>query len=40
MIKLDQFLQVKNINDTSNSRGIITHEIKVNMFFKRYIKRV
>ena len=40
MIKLDRPLQVRNVNGTRNSRGAITHEEEVNMFYKRHIERV
>jgi len=40
LIKLDQPLQVRNVDGTSNSGGAITHEVKVNMFYKRHVERV
>ena len=40
MIKLDRPLQVKNVDSTGNSRGAITHEVKVNMSYKGHVKRV
>jgi len=40
LIKLDQPLQVRNINGTGNSGGAITHEVEVNMFYKRHVERV
>jgi len=40
LIKLDQSLQVRNVNSTSNSGGVITHEVKVNIFYKGHVKRV
>ena len=40
LIKLDQPLQVRNIDGTGNSGGAITHEVEVNMFYKGYVERV
>ena len=40
MIKLDRPLQVKNVDGTGNSRGAITHEVKVNMSYKGHVERV
>ena len=40
LIKLDQPLQIRNVNGTRNSRGAITHEVEVNMFYKGHIERV
>ena len=40
LIKLDQSLQVRNIDGTGNSGGAITHEVEVNMFYKGYVERV
>jgi len=40
LIKLDQLLQVKNVDGTGNSRGAITHEVKVNMSYKEHVERV
>jgi len=40
LIKLNRPIQVRNINDTSNSGGAITYEVKVNMFYKGYVERV
>jgi len=34
LIKLDQLLQVRNVDGTGNSGGAITHEMEVNMFYK------
>ena len=31
---------VKNINGTYNSKKTIIHQIKVNMYYKNYIKRI
>jgi len=40
LIKLDQPLQVRNVDGTGNSGGTITHEVEVNMFYKGHMKRV
>ena len=40
LIKLDQPLLVENINSTGNNRSAIIHKVKVNIFFKRHVKRV
>jgi len=40
LIKLDQPLQVRNVDGTSNSKDAITHEVEVNMFYKGHVKRV
>ena len=40
LIKLDQPLQIRNVNGTSNSGGAITHEVEVNMFYREHVKRV
>ena len=37
LIKLDQLLQVRNVDGTGNSGGVITHEVEVNMFYKGHI---
>jgi len=40
LIKLDQPLQVRNVDGTRNSGGAITHEVEVNMFYKGHVERV
>jgi len=40
LIKLDQPLQIRNVDSTGNSGGAITHEVEVNMFYKGYVERV
>jgi len=40
LIKLDRPLQVRNVDGTGNSRGAITHEVEVNMFYKGHVERV
>jgi len=38
--KLDQPIEVKNVNGTSNSRGNITHELECNVFYKGHSERL
>ena len=33
-------MQVRNVDDTGNSGGVITHEVEVNMFYKGYVEKV
>jgi len=40
LIKLGQPIQVRNVNGTGNSGGIITHKVEVNMFYKGHVERV
>ena len=40
LIKLNQPIQVRNVDDTGNSRGTITHKVEVNMFYKGHVERV
>ena len=40
LIKLDKPIQVRNIDGTENSGGAITHEVKVNIYFKGHVERV
>ena len=40
LIKLNQPIQVRNVDGTSNSGGEITHEVEVNMFYKGHVERV
>jgi len=40
LIKLNQPLQVRNVDGTGNSGGAIMHEVEVNMFYKGHVKRV
>ena len=40
LIKLDQPLQVRNVDGTGNSGDAITHEVEVNMFYKEHVERV
>ena len=38
--KLDRPVNIRNMDGTKNSRGTITHEIEVNIFFKGHVERV
>ena len=40
LIKLDQPLQVRNMDGTGNSGGAITYEVEVNMFYEEHVERV
>jgi len=40
LIKLDRPLQVRNVDGTGNSKGAITYEVEVNMFYKGHVERV
>jgi len=40
LIKLNQLIQVRNMDGTGNSGGAITYEVEVNMFYKRHVERV
>ena len=40
MQKLDRPVNVRNVDRTKNSRGMIIHEIEVNIFFKGHVERV
>jgi len=40
LIKLNQPIQVRNVNSTGNSGGAITHEVQVNIFYKGHVERV
>ena len=39
---MNQPIQVRNVDSTSNSRDVITHEVKVNIFYfyKEHIEKV
>jgi len=38
--KLKRLLIVRNMNGTGNSRGNITHQVEVNVFYKNHIERM
>ena len=40
LIKLKQPIQVRNMDGTGNSGDVITHEVEVNIFYKRHVERV
>jgi len=40
MTKLKRPLKVKNVDRTENSGGNITHQIKVNVFYKNHMERI
>jgi len=38
--KLERLIPVRNVNRTNNSRGSITHQVKVNVYYKGHIERI
>ena len=38
--KLDRPVAVRNVNGMNNSVGAITHQVKVNMYYKGHVKRM
>jgi len=38
--KLERPIIVRNVNGTNNSRGAITHQVEVNMYYKGHIERI
>jgi len=40
MTKLERSLKVKNVDGTENSRGNITYQIEVNVFYKSHVERM
>ena len=38
--KLERPVQVRNIDSTNNSTGVITHQAEVNMYYKGHVKRM
>ena len=38
--KLKRLVTVKNMNRTNNSRGAITHQVEVNVYYKGYIEKI
>jgi len=38
--KLERPLKVKNVDGTENSKGNITYQIEVNVFYKNYVERI
>ena len=38
--KLERLLVVKNIDRMYNSRGAITHQVEVNVYYRNHVKRI
>ena len=38
--KLERPIMVKNVNGTNNSRGAITHQVEVNVYYKGHVERM
>ena len=38
--KLERLVRVKNVDGTYNSRGAITHEVEVNVYYKSHVERM
>jgi len=38
--KLERLVMVRNVDGTNNSRGAITHQVEVNIYYKSYIERM
>ena len=38
--KLKRPVKVRNVNETGNSGGLVTHEIKVNVYYQGHMKRM
>jgi len=38
--KLNKLVMVRNVDRTNNSRETITHQVKVNVYYKSYIERI
>ena len=38
--KLERPVTVRNVNGTNNSRGAITHQVEVNVYYKNHIERM
>ena len=38
--KLERLVTVRNVNKTNNSRGAITHQMEVNVYYKNHVKRI
>jgi len=38
--KLERPIMVRNVNGTNNSRGAMTHQVEVNMYYKGHIERM
>jgi len=40
MMKLKRPLKVKNVDRTENSKGNITYQVEVNVFYKNHVERM
>ena len=38
--KLDRLVRIRNVDGTGNSGGLVTHEIKVNMYYQGHVERM
>jgi len=38
--KLDRPVKIKNVDGTENSRGLVTHEIEVNVYYRGHVERM
>jgi len=38
--KLERPVRIRNVDKTGNSRGLVTHEIKVNVYYQGYVERM
>jgi len=38
--KLDRPVKIKNVDGTKNSRGLVTHEIEVNVYYRGHVERM
>jgi len=38
--KLERLVRIRNVDGTGNSRGLVTHEIKVNMYYQGHMERM
>jgi len=38
--KLARSIQIRNVDGTNNSRGMVMHKIECNLYYKRHVERV
>jgi len=38
--KLERPIMVRNVDGTNNSRGVITHQVEANVYYKGHVKRM
>jgi len=38
--KLERPVKIRNVNRTGNSRGLVTHEIEVNVYYQGHVERM